>query len=62
MIRYDNYEVTRFEGSEPRWFDKFKSLKWLFCTVVIVLLFLSVVSRELGSIGDLKTQTIEMIY
>jgi hypothetical protein len=55
MIRYDHYELPRFYGSEPRWFDKFKSFKWLSCSFLVVILFLVIVSRELGCIGTLKS-------
>ena len=54
MIRYDIYELPRFQGSEPRCFDKCKSFKWLFCTLIIGILGFSILSTELGSIGNLK--------
>lgn len=62
MIRYDYYELPRFYGSEPRWYDKFKSLKWVSCTLIITILFLVIVFRELSSIGTMKAQTLEINY
>jgi hypothetical protein len=62
MIRYDYYEFERFQGAEPRWFDKFKSLKWVSCSLLILILLFVVVSRELGSIGNIKMQTLEMNF
>jgi hypothetical protein len=62
MIRYDYYEMQRFKGTEPRCFDKFKSLNWISCTLLILILGIIIVSREMSSIGTMISQSVEMNY
>ena len=62
MIRYQFYELERFKGAAPRWYDKFLSVKWVLCTLLIVVLFFMIVGQCMAMIGAMKGQTIEMIY
>ena len=51
----DYTKLARLSGTPVRWYDKFKSLEWLFPLVTILAIAGYVIGSELNDVGSLKT-------
>ena len=58
----DYTKLARLSGTPVRWFDKCKSLEWLFPFVAILAIAGFVIGSELNDVGSLKSQSLNQIH
>ena len=55
---FDDTKLPRLKGITPKWYDRFTSKRWLLFNLTSVAIVIFILSRQVGTIGDIKQQQI----
>jgi hypothetical protein len=55
---FDDNKLDRLKGISVKWYDRFTNKRWIMFNVTSIIIFIAVLSRQLGGVGGIKQQQI----